>query len=118
MWSHCLHTDMEMLGWFCQLPDGEMEMIILQEVVYLPGLFYLISQSQVIGKDLKVEPVNYYSLNLGNRHGKSIATAPLVEGSVSNWSRLGQQKQVGSVPDWFKNPSRCLLAGQTRTSTR
>jgi len=38
----------------CQLPDGKTEMIILQEVVHLPGLFNLISQSQIMDKDVKV----------------------------------------------------------------
>jgi hypothetical protein len=31
-------------------------------------------------KDVKVEPVNHYGLNLYNRHGKLIATAPKVDG--------------------------------------
>jgi len=48
----------------CQLPDGKTEMIILQEVVHLPGSFNLISQSQIMDKDVKVEPVNHYGLNL------------------------------------------------------
>ena len=52
----------------CQLPDGKTEMIILQEVVHLPGLFNLILLSQIMDKDVKVEPVNHYSLNLYNRH--------------------------------------------------
>jgi len=46
----------------------------------LPGSFNLISQSQIMDKDVKVEPVNHYGLNLYNRHGKLIATAPLVDG--------------------------------------
>jgi len=64
----------------CQLPDGKTETIILQEVVHLPGSFNLISQSQIMDKDVKVEPVNHYGLNLYNRHGKLIATAPQVDG--------------------------------------
>jgi hypothetical protein len=64
----------------CQLPDGKTETIIYQEVVHLPGSFNLISQSQIMDKDVKVEPVNHYSLNLYNRHGKLIATAPQVDG--------------------------------------
>jgi hypothetical protein len=64
----------------CQLPDGQMETIILQEVVHLPGLFNLISQSQIMDKDVKVEPVNHYCLNLYNPHGKLIDAAPQV-----NW---------------------------------
>jgi len=64
----------------CQLPDGKLETIILKEVVHLPGSFNLISQSQIMHKDIKVEPVNHYGLNLYNRHGKLIATAPEVDG--------------------------------------
>jgi len=63
----------------CQLPDGTTEMIILQELAHLPGSFNLISQSQMMEKDVKVEPVNHYGLNLYNRHGKLIATAPQVD---------------------------------------
>jgi hypothetical protein len=57
-----------------------METIILQEVVHLPGWFNLISQCQIMDKDVKVEQVNHYGLNLYNHHGKSIATAPQVDG--------------------------------------
>jgi hypothetical protein len=64
----------------CQLPDGKTETIILQEVVHFPGCFNLISQSQIMDNNVKVEPVNYYGLNLYNRHGKLVATAPNVEG--------------------------------------
>jgi hypothetical protein len=42
----------------CQRPDQKTETIILQEVVHLPESFNLISQSQIIDKDVKVEPVN------------------------------------------------------------
>jgi len=63
----------------CQLPDGRTETIILQEVVHLPGSFNLISQSQIMDKDVKVEPVNHYGLKLYNRHGKLIATAPQLD---------------------------------------
>ena len=31
-------------------------------------------------KDIKVETVNHYGLNLNNRHGKMIAAAPQVDG--------------------------------------
>jgi hypothetical protein len=48
----------------CQLPDGKMEMIILQEVVHFLGSFNLIAQSQIMDKDVKVELVNHYGLNL------------------------------------------------------
>jgi len=64
----------------CQLPDGKTETIILQEVVHLLGSFNLISQSQIMDKDVNFEPVNPYGLNLCNRNGKSIATAPQVHG--------------------------------------
>jgi len=64
----------------CQQPDGKTETIILQEVVDWPGSFNLISQSQIMDKDVKVEPVNHYGLNVYNRHGKLIATAPQVDG--------------------------------------
>jgi hypothetical protein len=64
----------------CQLPDGTTETIILQEVVHLPGSFNLISQSPILDKDVKVEPVNHYGLNLYNRHGKLIATARQADG--------------------------------------
>jgi hypothetical protein len=55
-------------------------MIILQDVVYLLWSFNLISKSPIMDKDIKVEPVNHYGLNLYNRHGKLIATAPQVDG--------------------------------------
>jgi hypothetical protein len=48
---------------FCQLPDGKTETIILQEVVHSSWSFNLISQSQIMHKDVKVEPVNHYGLN-------------------------------------------------------
>jgi len=64
----------------CQLRDGKMETIILQEVVYLMGSCNLISQSQIMDKDIKVDPVNHYSPNLFNRHCKLITTAPQVDG--------------------------------------
>jgi hypothetical protein len=67
----------------CQLPDGKTETIILQEVVHLPGSFNLISQSLIMNKDVKVEPVKHYGLNLNNRHAKSISTAPQVDGPFS-----------------------------------
>jgi hypothetical protein len=60
----------------CQSPHGKSETIILQELVHLAGMFNLISQSQIMDKDVKVEPVNHSGLNLYNRHRKLIATAP------------------------------------------
>lgn len=60
----------------CQLPDGRTEMIVLQEVVYLPGSFNLISQFQIMQKNIKVKSANDYSLNLYNCDGKLIATVP------------------------------------------
>jgi hypothetical protein len=62
------------------LPDGKTETIILQEVLQLPGLFDLISQSPIMDKDIKVEPVNHYGHNLYNRHSKLIGTAHEVDG--------------------------------------
>jgi hypothetical protein len=64
----------------CQLPDGKTETIILQEVVHLPGSFNLISQSQIMNRDVKVKAVNHYRLNLYNHQGKLITTAPEVNG--------------------------------------
>jgi len=64
----------------CRLPDGKRDTIIPQDVVQLPGSFNLISQSQIMDEDVKVELVNHYGLNLDNRHGKLIATAPQVNG--------------------------------------
>jgi hypothetical protein len=57
-----------------------METIIHQEVVHLPGSFNRISQSQIMDNDVKVKAVNHYGLNLYNRHGKLIVTAPQVDG--------------------------------------
>jgi len=54
----------------CQLRDGKTETIILQEVVYLMGSCNPISQSQIMDKDIKVDPVNHFSPNLYNRHCK------------------------------------------------
>jgi len=64
----------------CLRPDGKRETIIHHEVVHLLRLFSLISQSQIMDKDIKVEPVNYYGLNLNNCHGTLIDTTPLVDG--------------------------------------
>ena len=64
----------------CQLPDGKTETIILQDVVHLLGSFNLVSQSQIMDKDVKVKPVNPYGLNLYNRHGKLIAPALQLDG--------------------------------------
>jgi hypothetical protein len=47
--------------------------------VHLLGLFNLISQSEIMDKDVTVEPVNHYGVNFYTRHGKIIATAPLVD---------------------------------------
>jgi hypothetical protein len=48
--------------------------------MHQPGSFNLISQSTIMDKDVRVESVNHYGLNLYNRHGKLIATAPQVGG--------------------------------------
>lgn len=50
----------------CQLPDGQTDTIIHQEVVHSPGFFNLIRQSQTMDKDVIVELVNHYGLNLYN----------------------------------------------------
>jgi len=63
-----------------QLPNGKTEIIILQDVVHLAESFNLISQSQIMDKHVRVEPVNHYGLNLYNHHGKLIATTPQVDG--------------------------------------
>ena len=62
------------------LPDGQSEKIVLQHVLHQPGSFNLISQSTIMDKDVRVELVNHYGLNLYNQHGKLIATAPQVGG--------------------------------------
>jgi hypothetical protein len=96
----------------CQRPDGKTETIILQEVVHLPGSFNLISQSQIMDKDVKVKPVNHYSLNLYNRHGKLIATAPQVDGVfVLNWG-LKCALELTEYAD-IDNKNSCLLALKT-----
>jgi hypothetical protein len=59
---------------------GKTEMIIMHEVFHLPGTFNLISQSLIREKDVQVEPVNQYGLNLDNPHAKLIATATQVDG--------------------------------------
>jgi hypothetical protein len=63
-----------------QLSDVKKQTIIRQEVVHLPGLFNLISQSQIMAKDIKVEQVNHYGLNRYTRYDKLIATAPQIDG--------------------------------------
>jgi histone deacetylase 1/2 len=75
----------------CQLPDGKTKTIILQEVLHLPVPFNLISQSQIMDKYVKDEPVNHYCLNLYNRHGKLIARAPQVDRFVVVDRALDQQ---------------------------
>jgi hypothetical protein len=58
------------------------ETIIVQEVVHLLGSFNIITQSQILDIDVKVEPANHYGLILYNRHGNLIATAPQVDGRL------------------------------------
>jgi hypothetical protein len=96
----------------CQLPDGKTETIILQEVVHLPGSFNLISQCQIMDKDVKVEPVNHYGLNLYNRHGKLIATAPRVDGLFVRDRALDRAPGSTEYTDVVNNIS-CLLALKT-----
>jgi len=95
----------------CTLPDGKTEMIILQEVVHLPGSFNLISQSQIMDKDVKVEPVNHYGLNLYNRRGKLIATPPQVDGLFVLDRVLDRAPESTEYTD-IDNDS-CLLALKT-----
>jgi len=90
----------------CQLPVGKTESIILQEVVHLLGSFNLISQSQIMEKDVKVEPVNHYGLNLYNRHGKLIATAPQVNG-------LFVLDRAPESTKYTDNDDSCLVALKT-----
>ena len=90
----------------CQLPDGKTETIILQEVVHLPESFNLISQSKIMYKDVKVEPVNHYGLNLYNRHGKLIATAPQVDG-LCVLDRAPESTEYTDIDD------SCMLALKT-----
>jgi len=78
-----------------------METIILQEVVHLPGSFNPILQSQIMDKDVKVEPVNHYGLNLCNRHGKVISNTPQVDGlfvlhQVLDWESTKYSDIAGS----------------------
>ena len=92
----------------CQLPDGKTETIILQEEVHLPGSFNLISQSQIMDKDIKVEPVYHYGLNLYNRHGKLIATPPQVDG-LFFLDRVLEQEST----EYTNIDDSCLLALKT-----
>jgi hypothetical protein len=97
----------------CQLPDGKTETIILQEVVHLPGLFKLNSQSQIMDKDVKVEPVKHYSLNLYNRRGKLIATAPQFDGLFVLDRFLDRAPGSTEYTDINNNNNSCLLALKT-----
>ena len=80
------------------------ETIILQEVVHLRGLFNLIAQSQIMHRNVKVEPVNHCSFNLYNRNGKLIATAPQVDGLCVVDQALESTKYTNITNDG------CLLA--------
>jgi len=100
------------VGLICQLPDGKTETIILQEVVHLPGWFNLISQSQIVDKDVKVKPVNHYCLNLYNRHGELNATAPQVDGLFFLDRVLDRAPESTAYTDIDNNNS-CLLALKT-----
>jgi hypothetical protein len=95
----------------CQLPDGKTETIILQDVVHLPGSFNLISQCQIMDKYVEVEPVNLYRLNLYNRHGKLIHTAPQVDGLLVLDHVLDRAPGSTQYTD-IENDS-CLLALKT-----
>lgn len=63
-----------------RLPDGRSEKIVLQNVLHQPGSFNLISQSTLMDKDVCIETINHYGLNIYNPHGKLIATAPQIGG--------------------------------------
>ena len=63
-----------------RLPNGKMGNIVLQGVIHLPGTFNLISQSVLMDKDVRVESVNHYGLNLYGRDGKLVASAPQIGG--------------------------------------
>jgi len=75
----------------------------------LPESFNLISQSQIMEKDVKVELVNQYGLNLYNYNGKLIATAPQVD------ARFILDRILNRAPESTKythidNNNSCLLA--------
>jgi hypothetical protein len=63
-------------------------------------------------KDVKVEPVNHYGLNLYNRHGKLIATAPRVDGLFVLDRALDRAPGSTEYTDIVNNIS-CLLALKT-----
>jgi len=88
-----------------QLPDGKTETIILQDAVHLLGSFNLISQSQIMHKEVKVEPVNHYGFNLYDRHGKLIGTAPQLDG-LSILVRVLDQEST----EYTDIDNSCLLA--------
>jgi len=96
----------------CLLPDGKTEMIIFREVVHLPGLLNLISQSQIMDKDVKVKLVNCYGLKLYNRHGKLIASAPQVDGLFVLDRVLHRSPELTKYTNIDNNHS-CLVALQT-----
>jgi len=59
-------------------------------------------------KDVKVEQVNHYGLNLYNRHGKWIATAPQVDGHFV-WDRVLHREST----EYADIDYSCLLALKT-----
>ena len=62
-------------------------------------------------KDVKVEPVNHYGLNVYNRHGKLIATARQVDGLFVLDHILDRSAGLTEYTD-INNDS-CLLALKT-----
>ena len=62
-----------------QLHNGNMETIILHEVVYLPGRFNLISTSHIVAKAFEVRVVTYHGVDRCNPYGKLSTTAPQVD---------------------------------------
>jgi hypothetical protein len=76
----------------CQLPDGTTETIILQDVVHLPGSFNVIAQTQIMDKDVKVEPVNHNGLNLYNWHAKMICHCPSGRWAIRTGTSSGSNR--------------------------
>jgi len=104
-------------GLICQLPAGMTETIILQEVVHLLLSFNLMSQSQIINKDVKVEPVNHSGPNLYTRHDKLIATIPHIDGHFLRDHGLHRAAELTKFTDIGKD-SRMLALKMTRHASR
>lgn len=94
----------------CQLPDRKLEMMILQEVVYLPEWFNHITKFQIMQEDVKVELLNHYSLNLHNCHFTT-GQCSICSGSNcgSGINRIHQYWQW-QLPAGSQNCLACILA--------